>query len=319
MRASTLTDGVGLPVVLSPETPAERSLDSLAGWVRDNRADLVAMLHESGGVLFRGFELSTAPEFQRVVAAFNDDLRPYIEGQSQREPVHGAIYTSTSYPPEHTITLHNELSYANEPPRHIYFFCAKPADEAGETPIVDCRAVLDKLAPDTREAFTGRGILYTKNMHDRASTGFGKSWQEHFETDDAATVEDYLRTGGVRFDWQGDGTLRTSQVRPAITVHPETGEDIWFNQATLWHVSNFGAMRKPLLSLHGEEGLPTNAYFENGDPLDEDQLQEVRDVMWAEATFFPWQVGDTLFLDNYLVAHGRNRFSGERSILVGLS
>ena len=48
-------------------------------------------------------------------------------------------------------------------------------------------------------------------------------------------------------------------------------------------------------------------------------LQEVREVMWNEATFFPWQAGDLLFLDNHLAAHGRNSFSGARSILVGLS
>ena len=319
MRTSYLAEGTALPLVLTPDTPSDGSLAALTAWIQAERGELERMLRDAGGVLFRGFALSTAEEFQQAIKAFQSDLLPYVEGQSQRSRVHGAVYTSTEYPAEHTVTLHNELSYVNSPPRHIYFFCAKPPGELGETPIVDCRRVLTKLAPGTRAAFEDRGILYVKNMHDEAASGFGKSWQGHFETEDVQTVEDYLKENGVRFQWLADGTLRTSQVRPAITRHPETEEDIWFNQATLWHISNLGPLRRSLERMLGEDGLPTNAYFENGDPIDEDHLQEVREVMWNEATFFPWQAGDLLFLDNHLAAHGRNKFSGERSILVGLS
>ena len=44
-------------------------------------------------------------------------------------------------------------------------------------------------------------------------------------------------------------------------------------------------------------------------------LDRVRETAWREASFFACQRGDLLFLNNHLVAHGRNRFSGARRIL----
>ena len=39
---------------------------------------------------------------------------------------------------------------------------------------------------------------------------------------------------------------------------------------------------------------------------------------WDEATIFRWRKGDLLFVDNYLVAHGRNSYSGDRLLLVAM-
>ena len=73
-----------------------------------------------------------------------------------------------------------------------------------------------------------------------------------------------------------------------------------------------------LLRFCGEEGLPTHAYYGDGSTISEEELDRVRDVLWREAVIFPWQEGDVLFLDNFLVAHGRMSFKGERKILVAM-
>ena len=101
-----------------------------------------------------------------------------------------------------------------------------------------------------------------------------------------------------------------------MASHP--GKAIWFNQATLWHASDLGEVGLQLLRFHNEDLLATHAYFENGAPLSEELLQAVRDTMWREASFFSWEKNDLLLLDNYLVAHGRNSFSGDRLVLVAL-
>ena len=106
---------------------------------------------------------------------------------------------------------------------------------------------------------------------------------------------------------------------PGVFQHPETNETHWFNQANLWHVSNFEARRREqLLRLCGEENLPTHAYYGDGTPISDEELYEVRRVMWDNAIAFRWERGDVLLLDNYLVAHGRNPYEGPRKILVAM-
>jgi len=316
MRESVLVEGKSLPLLIAPESETERSAESLLGWIEQERDGIAERLKKSGAVLFRGFDLAGADTFKKAVMKFQHELQNYIEGQSQRDKISDKIYNSTYYPPEERITLHNELSYTENPPRYLFFFCERPATEGGETPIVDCRKLLEKIAPETLAPFREKGVRYVKNMH--GGKGFGKSWQEHFESEDRTNVEAYLGSHDVDFEWLDDSTLRTRQERPSVTRHPETGEEIWFNQASLWHVSDQGKRGKTLLRMLGEDHLATHAYFGGGDRIEEPLLEEIRRATWDEATIFPWRKGDLLFVDNYLVAHGRNAYSGDRLLLVAM-
>ena len=55
-----------------------------------------------------------------------------------------------------------------------------PPETGGETPIVDCRRLFQVLDPGVRDPLVERGVRYVKIMH--GGSGFGKSWQDHFET-----------------------------------------------------------------------------------------------------------------------------------------
>ncbi|MFT7224160.1 MAG: alpha-ketoglutarate-dependent taurine dioxygenase [Cellvibrionaceae bacterium] len=77
----------------------------------------------------------------------------------------GQAYTSTEYPPEQDITLHNELSYSTEPPRTIEFFCEIAPATGGQTPILDCRDFYNNMPNKLRDPFLEKGVLYVKNMH----------------------------------------------------------------------------------------------------------------------------------------------------------
>jgi hypothetical protein len=147
----------------------------------------------------------------------------------------------------------------------------------------------------------------------------GKSWQQHFETDDRETVERFLRSEQVDFEWKPNNTLWTSQLRPAAIDHPETGQTIWFNQADLWHYTNLGDKGDALRQYVGEQNLPTNAYYGDGSPIEADDLRHIRETRLAEAATFDWHQSDVLALDNFLVAHGRQPFTGERRVLVALA
>ncbi|NEE29572.1 TauD/TfdA family dioxygenase, partial [Streptomyces sp. SID7982] len=66
---------------------------------------------------------------------------------------------------------------------------------------------------------------------------FGLSWQEVFNSGDRAQVERFCAANDVSVEWRPDGGLRTSSVRDAVHRHPETGEEVWFNHAAIFHLS----------------------------------------------------------------------------------
>jgi alpha-ketoglutarate-dependent taurine dioxygenase len=317
LTASFLSEGVYLPLVLSPETPGFMTLDDAFSWIKLNEEWLSASLRQYGAILFRNLPIQSPEQFKSFVAQVDSKMLPYTMGQSPRKRVLDKVYTSTEFPAGQRIMLHNELSYTHNPPRRIFFYCDTPASEGGETPIADCRTIYQKLDPAIRTEFEMKQVRYVRNMHN--SQGFGKSWQQQFETDSKAVVETYLRQNKIDYVWQEDGGLHTFQIVPGVIQHPETHEKLWHSQAHLFHYSNQGKSGEAMLTFLGEDKLPTNAYYGDGTPIAVEVLDIIRQLLWEQATFFTWLRGDVLMVDNFMVCHGRNVFSGERRILVAMT
>jgi alpha-ketoglutarate-dependent taurine dioxygenase len=197
----------------------------------------------------------------------------------------------------------------------IFFFCVTPSIQGGETPIVDCRKVFERIDREIRRRFIEKGWMLVRNF----GNGLSLTWQSVFQTEDKIEVEDYCRQAGIETEWQGD-RLRTRQTRQAVTQHPVTGEMVWFNHAAFFHVSTLEpSTREVLLAGLKEEDLPNNTYYGDGSPIELSVLDEIREAYRQEAVSFAWQEGDILMLDNMLCAHGRNPYAGPRKILVAMS
>ncbi len=309
-------DGSELPLEVSPSSGGERSAEALIAWAESERSGLEAKLHAHGGILLRGFAVDGPGPFERFCRVLDPELQSYVGGESPRTVVSGNVYTSTEYPSHLEISPHNEMSYARDWPRRLYFFCAAPAPGGGETPIADGRRILAATDPKIRRRFTEKQVMYVRNLQD--GTDLGKSWQETFETDDRERVEEHCRRAGLEARWTDYG-LRTVAIRPAVVRHPVTGEEAWFNQADQWHVSSRGArVERSLRRAMPEEELPRHAYFGDGSPIDPSDLDHVRGVARELEVVFPWRRGDLLVLDNVLALHGRKAFRGERRVLVAM-
>ncbi|HEU5377681.1 MAG TPA: TauD/TfdA family dioxygenase [Ktedonobacteraceae bacterium] len=296
---------------------AKRADERLSDWVKHNLASIDAVLLERGAILFRGFQTTTPEVLEQAVSHITPELVNYVEGSSPRFKVTEKVYTSTEYPPEFAISLHNELSYAHQWPSKLYFLCLKPADGGGETPLADSREVFKLLSPALRERFLEKGVRYVRNLH--GGRGVGLSWQAIFETSDREDVERYCQEGNIAYEWTRKGGLRTSQTRPSAIKHPRTGEKIWFNQVDQWHPSNLPeANRKSMLALLKEADLPINAYYGDGSALEIEALEEIRMVVDQVSIKIPWQEKDVLLLDNMLVAHGRCAYSGSRKVVLAM-
>jgi alpha-ketoglutarate-dependent taurine dioxygenase len=310
-----------LPLAVFNDDPrAASDPDGFVSWYRDHQARMEELLLDHGALLFRGFAIHSQDALQRVVSSIGGAALDYVDGNSPRQKLSGAVYTSTDYPPEFFISLHNELSYSSRWPARLFFCCVIAPGEGGETPLADSRAILRRLPPDVRDAFVGKGVKYVRNLH--GGSGFGPSWQKTFETEDRGSVEDFFRGTGTGLRWNDDGSLTVTQVRPAIATHPTTGETVWFNQADQFHPSTHPkAIYESIKTLYeGREDLiPQTAFFGDGTPIDPSMLDEVRRTVGEEICLFPWQQGDLLLIDNMLVAHGRNPFKPPRKILVSMT
>ncbi|WP_437966992.1 amino acid adenylation domain-containing protein [Sorangium sp. So ce260] len=309
VATGTLGEGP-LPLVVSP---AVEDVE-LAAWAREERAFVEAQLSRHGAILFRGFSIRSVPEFEQVAKAICGELFGEY-GDLPREKAGQNIYGSTPYPADKAILFHNESSHLPRWPLKQWFFCVTAAPEGGATPIVDCRRLHEALAPDVRERFRRSGLLYVRNF----TPGFDVGWQDFFHTTDPAVVEERCRAGGMRCEWLAGGRLRISQRGPAVLAHPKTGEQVFFNQVQLHHPAYLEApVRESLLAMLGEEWLPRNVYYGDGAPIEVETTRALGEAYERCAVRFPWREGDIILLDNMLVAHGRDPFSGPRKIVVAM-
>jgi len=299
-----------LPFVVQPNI---NDLD-LADWAQSSREFIEVELQKHGAILFRGFDIKAVSEFERLALAICPELFGEY-GDLPREDEGGKVYGSTPYPANQAILFHNESSHMHRWPMKIWFHCVTAAQQGGETPIVDCRKVYQRLSRQVRERFERHGVMYVRNY----TNGLDVDWQEFFQTTDKAVVENYCHKAFIDFEWKNEDGLKTRQVCRAVAPHPKTGETVFFNQVQLHHISCLEpSVRASLLAMFREEDLPRNCYYGDGSPIEDSVMQEVLEVYRHSAVSFPWREGDILMLDNMLAAHGRNPFTGQRKIVVAM-
>src|SRR5262249_15548265 len=151
-----------------------------------------------------GFAIASASAFERFAMATCKNL--FCEnGEHPRESISGRVYTPVFYPPENQLLWHNENSFNHQWPEKILFGCAQPAQQGGETPLVDSREVYKLLPREIKERFLDQQIKYVRNY----GSGLGLDWQTVFRTSSRAKVEEGCRRASMQFEWKEDGGLRT--------------------------------------------------------------------------------------------------------------
>ena len=335
MQTGFLPGLPSLPRVLQPDSPSEplTSPSALAEWASENQTWLDEELLRYGALLFRGFAVTTEEEFQAIASQFVRDFGDYKGGTSPRTRVSGAVSTSTDMAQFVPIPLHLEMSYFDEYPRRILFFCKTPPKEGGQTPLADMRAFYADLNPDVRATLEERGIRLIQNIPNKRSRlrPSTRPWPEMFGWDKEAAAA-YCAQHGIDASWNPNGSMRLIARRPVSILHPGTGERIWFgpvygHDSFSWELDRVGKRLAAWYTRMGEkrrrgkvvEEMPYQVTYGDGTEIPIKDVEYLRRTLWEHAILFDWQQGDVLVLDNSRIAHGRMPYKGARRIRAALS
>lgn len=320
-----------LPLVIEPEGKG-LSLSELATLLKTKNGWFKDQMLKYGGLLFRNFPVNTPDDFSTVIQALDTGKSlNYIGGDSPRTHIKDGIYTSTEAPPSIKIPLHNELSFVNKFPTHIYFCCMIAPEKDGETILGDSRQMLRSLDPAVKKRFIDNRLKYTSAYYYKSKVmewlnklqPSHKSWIQVFETEDKKMVERLCKENQFALKWNGNDWLQISQERPAAIQHPITKEDVWFNQAHLFdfnprllgmwrYVAAQGFYYRPHTKLH-------TVSYADGSPIRREDFYHIMDTLDENTIAFPWQKGDLMVLDNVLSMHGRATFTGKRRVLAAMT
>jgi alpha-ketoglutarate-dependent taurine dioxygenase len=298
------------PIVLA-DAPGEGP-----SWAAQHKDALRAVVAEHGSVLVRGLGLRDAAEVSAVFRQLSNGLMIEREAFASRQVYADGVYSSATWPANQPMCMHHELSYTLEFPGLMLFACLSAPTRGGATAVADSRAVLDALPAELVTRFERDGWMLTRSYNEE----IGATVAEAFGTDDRSAVEAYCHANGIGFEWQPDGGLRTWQRRSAVVLHPVTGQRCWFNQIAFlneWTIDP--EVREYLVEMYGEDGLPFNTRFGNGDPIGADVVQLLNQIYEDNTVREPWQAGDLMLVDNVRTAHSREAYEGPREVLVGMA
>lgn len=316
MNKVNLTSQVELPVIIQVDEMDSRAFVS---FFLKHREEIEDKLLINGAIKFQGVKIDSTAVFQEVVNAISSKFLAYIDGNSPRTKLTGTVYTSTEYDKTQRITMHNELSYSAKWPNKLFFTCLQPAETGGETLLADSREILKNMHSDIVSEIQAKGIIYIRNLH--GGTGIGPSWQDTFETQDRKTLEAYCTSYGIGFEWLENGNLRLKQRSKGIIEHRKSGEQVWFNQIDQFHPCHLGEeLYAAMMAIYDSpEEFPMYVRYGDGQNISEETVKEILKTIDGVTIAPVWQTNELLIVDNELVSHGRNAYTGERKVLVSMS
>ncbi len=298
------------PLMLQPAG----GTSDLPAFIEANAALVADRLTLHGALLFRGFDVASVEDFERVGSAISPNALEYTYRSTPRSSLAKGVFTTTEYPADQEISLHCENAYQRAWPLKVAFCCLIAPETGGATQIADVRRVTASLSPDLLERFERLGVRYVRHYRPYVDI----PWETVFQTSDRGELAAFCARNGIEHEWLDGNTLRTSQTNQGLATHPKTGERVFFNQAHLFHVSNLQPeVARSLRAMYGDR-LPRNTFYGDGSEIPAEDLQAIRDAFKAAEMSFPWQAGDVMLLDNMQMAHGRKPFTGQRKVVATL-
>lgn len=290
-------------------------MEQAAVWVGARKTELLKRATAHGTVLFRGFPVASAEDFDAFITPLGLENFPYKKSLSNAVRVNKTerVFTANESPPTVDILFHHEMAQTPLYPRWIMFFCEKAADEGGATQLCRSDWLYERLkaeCPDFVQACEAKGLRYTNVMpgDNDPNSGMGRSWRSTLGVETREDAKARLAELNYDFEWLEDDCLRatTPQLQAVKEIAP--GRRVFFNQLIAAYGGWKDARNDPSKAIrHGD-----------GSVLDADAVQRAIEISEELSFEAEWQPGDVALIDNTIVMHGRRPFKGTRKVLASL-
>lgn len=277
MNISNLGGGSGL-IISGENSRSVLGLDLLK--IKD-------LFRSSGVVLFRGFEVN-AQSFSEVANPFSSRfLKDY--GNSKTSDPSGGFVQSVTLGSKH-IALHCENAVCAERPDIVWFYCAEPALEGGQTTFCDGVTIWRLLSTFAKELFLQKKVKYAITIP-----------REQYLNQDQEIV---LRVGTLKFA----GTTYRFNDHESLTIE---------YVVSAVNRTKYGTELAFANSITG----PYPSYrttFADDSEIPKNVIQEIERLQAELTEEIPWQAGDLVMLDNSRFLHGRRAFTGTQRRIFSL-
>jgi len=316
----------GRPPLFIHHDGSLKDAEAFLAWSRERRSLLDALVLEHGGVVLRGFPITTPEQFDRFAGLFPIYRHGYAGGMAPRRHVTGNVLESTYLTEGFKLSLHSEMAYMNSFPPRIAFFCQQASPVGGETIIGSLAELTHRIPPALREKIERHKVRVVRNY---APCGASRAletiedtnqigWDEAFGTEQRSEVERLCGSLGLEFAWNEDGSLTLFDLVAPFTTHPETGERVYRSSLHTDITSERQGMSAARDQLIAGQKHPSGSYLDTGEKLAREEAECIHRIQEEIEIAWRWRDGDLMILDNLQVAHGRNPFSGPRQVHVAL-
>jgi len=334
------------PLVIQPAAGVEATPANLARLAKQHAAVLHEATDTCGAVLFRGWNLSTTPDFEGTLQSLALQPTPFY-GQAPRRKLddgellfrniafEGAKEADTLYAAAKRrlgvvwswapmfLNYHNEMAYLDEE-HHLaeygVFACQKAPAVGGYTLFADARRVLERVERSIEVPQSMKWVL-TRRKRGEVPTKKTGSYVDFLlgdfllaDVDDQwGNEEQILRMAGElnlevdNTDEEGDIVIWSKWISPVRRLPGGAGSSTW------WFNSNHLVL--------GSTSHRDSLRFQFKYPDKSIRFGTWQDIYaiavayWRETTFFSWQSGDLIVFNNQAITHNASPGTGTRMIL----
>jgi alpha-ketoglutarate-dependent taurine dioxygenase len=336
-----------LLVLTAPYQEEKITMNEFLAWYQKNLEWMNEATADYGGILFRGFPISSPVDFDNMIETLNPDMKAEIYlGTTPRFRVNGTkfIQTASEAPKFVSIPTHIELSFSKQPPKRIYFYAETiNPPPGGHTPFTDFRSVWDNISPALKQQMLQRGLVYERWYRDESNYAIDplvhKSWQSMFLTSNKTLVTAMAYEQGYVASWDDKNDLLLKHIAVIARVNEKTQREFWCTHYNVLHAATYAipyAWDAQILNskksafiailmhlwVQGRHMLgyhygSNTLYADNETDLSWDDAMHIRRVIANSTWMFAYEKGDVVMLDNHRIAHGRTPwYTGKRSVMV---
>ena len=259
-----------------------------------NQESIVNLFQSDGLLLFRGFE-TNIETFTRFTNSLSTNFLDYTGGVFNRKIINGDSTVLSVNDFNHEVKLHGEMYYQKTFPLMLWFFCAHPASQDGETIVCDGQLFYNELSEPLKKLLSQKKLKYHGYLDK-------EQWKKRYKTNELSVVEQICKRNDVQLQINEDESIDIYYICPAI--HPSrSGKDMVFINSLL-----------PAKSMS-----PKIVFFEDGSEIDDEIMSELTEIAKKITAEISWKKGDILMIDNTRIMHGRREFlDDKRDIYIRL-